>query len=278
MTIGDWLRQAARALEASGCPDPRVDSRYLAEDLLGMNRQTLLFEADHTLTPAEEGRLDAALQRRLKGEPLQYILGTAPFMGMTFEVSPGVLIPRQDTETLAEALVVALSGHREARLLDLCCGSGIIGLSVKTLCPQVQVTLTDVSREALETTRQNARRLNVEVEIRSGDLFQAVEKERFDLIACNPPYIPTGELQGLQTEVQWEPKLALDGGEDGLDFYRRIAAGAGEHLLPGGTVYLEVGAGQAPQVRAMMEAALPATESGVLRDLNGIERVVWARS
>ena len=278
MTIGEWLRHAKDALAESGCPDPQIDSRWIAEDTLGLSRSEMHFETDRSLSPEEHERLEALLQRRVQGEPVQYLLNSACFMGLNFYVDSRVLIPRQDTETLVEAVIVALRQLEKPRMLDLCAGSGAIGLSVRTLVPGADVTLADCSRDALEVVRENARRLGVDVEIRHGDLFRAVWHQKFDLIASNPPYIPTGDLPLLQREVQREPQLALDGGGDGLEFYRRIAADAPEHLNPGGSIYLEVGAGQADAVRALLTERMECAEAGVINDLNGIPRVVWARS
>lgn len=278
MTIGEWLRHAKDALAESGCPDPQIDSRWIAEDTLGLSRSEMHFETERSLSPEEHERLEALLQRRVQGEPVQYLLHSACFMGLNFYVDSRVLIPRQDTETLVEAVIVALRQLEKPRMLDLCAGSGAIGLSVKTLVPGADVTLADCSRDALEVVRENARRLGVDVEIRHGDLFRAVWHQKFDLIASNPPYIPTGDLPLLQREVQREPQLALDGGGDGLEFYRRIAADAPEHLNPGGSIYLEVGAGQADAVRALLTERMECAEAGAINDLNGIPRVVWARS
>lgn len=278
MTIGEWLRHAKDALAESGCPDPQIDSRWIAEDTLGLSRSEMHFETERSLSPEEHERLEALLQRRVQGEPVQYLLHSACFMGLNFYVDSRVLIPRQDTETLVEAVIVALRQREKPRMLDLCAGSGAIGLSVRTLVPGADVTLADCSRDALEVVRENARRLGVDVEIRHGDLFRAVWHQKFDLIASNPPYIPTGDLPLLQREVQREPQLALDGGGDGLEFYRRIAADAPEHLNPGGSIYLEVGAGQADAVRALLTERMECAEAGAINDLNGIPRVVWARS
>ena len=277
MTIGEWLRHAKDALAESGCPDPQIDSRWIAEDTLGHGLiDAVVSRSDLRATLAQLLALHYAT--RVQGEPVQYLLNSACFMGLNFYVDSRVLIPRQDTETLVEAVIVALRQLEKPRMLDLCAGSGAIGLSVKTLVPGADVTLADCSRDALEVVRENARRLGVDVEIRHGDLFHAVWHQKFDLIASNPPYIPTGDLPLLQREVQREPQLALDGGGDGLEFYRRIAADAPEHLNPGGSIYLEVGAGQADAVRALLAERMECAEAGVINDLNGIPRVVWARS
>lgn len=277
MTISDWLRSAAASLAASGCPDPAVDARWIAEDVLSMTPSALRFRGGETPDADRLAELNADLRRRIAGEPVQYILGSADFMGLRFSVDARVLIPRADTETLAEAVIVALQAYASPRVLDLCTGSGAIGLSVKTLVPKAEVTLTDISAGALEVARKNARALGADAAFRHGDLFQAVGHEVYDVIASNPPYIVRGELSELQREVGFEPSLALDGGEDGLDFYRRICEGADAHLANGGQIYLEVGAGQAQAVLALLQKHINCADSGIVNDLNGIGRVVWVR-
>ena len=278
MTISDWLGRAKARLEASGCPDPAIDARWIAEEALNMTRAELKFESDRSIAHGQLVQLESMLDRRAAGEPVQYILGAADFMGLRFEVTPDVLIPRQDTETLAEAALIDLRGRPGGpALLDLCAGSGCVGLSLASLAPDARVTLSDISREALDVVKRNAHALGVRVELRHGDLFAAVGRDRFDVIASNPPYIPRQQLSELQREVRFEPQLALDGGADGLDFYRRIAEEAGRHLNPGGSIYLEVGIGEAEAVLALLKAHLSCLDAGTIRDLNGIDRVVFAK-
>lgn len=278
MTIGEWLRHASSALAESGCPDPQIDSKWIAEDTLGMTRAELHFEAERAIDENKLALLNERLRMRAQGEPVQYILQSAYFMGLKFYVDNRVLIPRQDTETLVESVIVALHEFPEPDVLDLCTGSGAIGLSLKTLLPSANVTLTDLSRDALDVARKNAHDLNVDAEFRHGDLFKAIGKEKYDLIASNPPYIPRRDLASLQREVQREPMLALDGGMDGLDLYRRITAEAADHLKPGGYLYLEVGIGEAEPVLEMVTKNIQCAQAGVLNDLCGIPRIVWARS
>lgn len=278
MTISEWLKQAAEALQESGCPDPAIDARWIAEDALGLNASALRFEAQNALPESKLAEMNAFLDRRVQGEPVQYIMKKSDFMGMRFYVDHRVLIPRQDTETLVEAAIIALQGQKNPRVLDLCTGSGCIGISIATLAPHAQLTLADISVGALEVAKKNAHDLNVDVLLRHGDLFKAIGREKFDLIVSNPPYIPSDELPDLQPEVRREPALALDGGADGLDFYRRIAEEADQHLLPGGSIYLEVGIGEAQAVLSMLKSSLDCADSGVIQDLCGIERIVWARS
>lgn len=278
MIISEWLKHARDRLTQNNCPDPDIDARWIAEDALGMTRQALVFEGDRAIPRHQLYRLEAMLDRRAAGEPVQYILGSADFMGLRFRVDGAVLIPRQDTETLVEAALIELRQRQgNPALLDLCAGSGCVGLSLASLAPNARITLADISPEALEVARANQKALGVKAELRQGDLFSAVGRERFDIIASNPPYIPTGALSGLQREVRFEPRIALDGGADGLDFYRRIAEGAADHLNPGGAIFLEVGIHQAQPVLELVRAKLPCTQAGTIRDLNGIERVVFGK-
>ena len=278
MIISEWLKHARNRLAQTNCPDPDIDARWIAEDVLCLTRQELVFEGDRAIPRHQLYRLEAMLDRRAAGEPVQYILGSADFMGLRFRVDGAVLIPRQDTETLVEATLIELR-QRPGRpaLLDLCAGSGCVGLSLASLAPNARITLADVSHEALEIARANQKNLGVKVELRQGDLFNAVGRERFDIIASNPPYIPTGELSGLQRELRFEPRIALDGGADGLDFYRRIAEGAVDHLNPGGAIFLEVGINEAQPVLELVKARLPCAQAGTVKDLNGVERVVFGK-
>ena len=268
MTVGQWRWSAIKRLCDAENPDAKVDVRILLEEILGL--KSLNLSANRAVSETEISQLEAALSRRIAGEPLQYILGKAWWMGLCLRVDRRVLIPRQDTETLAELALQFLRPIPSPRVLDLCTGSGAIGLCIAHDRSDARVTLADISSEALEVARENARLLGAQVETAQGDLFAPLVGREFDLIACNPPYIPTGEIEGLQVEVQKEPRLALDGGADGLDFYRTIAKDAPEHLAEGGYLLLEVGIGQAEAVVALVGGE-------AVRDLNGVERVVWTR-
>ena len=268
MTVGQWKWSAIKRLCDAENPDAKVDVRILLEEILGL--KSLNLSANRAVSETELSRLEAALSRRIAGEPLQYILGKAWWMGLCLRVDERVLIPRQDTETLAELALQFLRPIPSPRVLDLCTGSGAIGLCIAHDRSDARVTLADISSEALEVARENARLLGAQVETAQGDLFAPLAGREFDLIACNPPYIPTGEIGGLQAEVQKEPRLALDGGADGLDFYRRIAEEAPRYLAGGGYLLLEVGIGQAEAVVALVGGE-------AVRDLNGVERVVWTR-
>ena len=274
MTVREALRQAAARLETAGVPEAKLDAEYLLAELLQVDRLRLIADGDVQLTGAQLEMYEKWLARRERREPLQYILGTQPFMGCPLRVTPDVLIPRADTECLCEA---ALKTAREGmRILDLCTGSGALAVAIKTHCPGAEVYASDLSADALRLAGENANRLGLRIRFCSGDLFAPFDGERFDLIVSNPPYIPRTELPGLQKEVRYEPDMALDGGEDGLDFYRRIAAEAPAHLTPGGHLMLEIGSTQAQDVTRLLQNN-GFTEIKTLPDLAGLDRVITAR-
>ena len=268
MTISEALKQGEYRLRA--VPDPRLDAEYLLAHVLGLPRLRMLTEKGRALTDEEAAAFDALLRRREEREPLQYILGSQSFMGFSLRTDPRALIPRNDTEAVCETALDHLAAGQRA--LDLCTGTGAIAIALKKLRPGAQVTAADVSEDALALARENARRLGADVRFLRGDLFAPVEKESFHLIVSNPPYIPVSLRGKLQPEVEREPALALFAGEDGLDFYRRIAREAPRHLLPGGHLVLETGDGQAEAVCALLEGAFQHLR--VFRDLNGLPRGV----
>ncbi len=274
MNAGEWLAKASARLDAAGDLDAAVDAAWLLCEATGWSRSSLRTRRGEALDAVVLDRIEAWLDRRASGEPLQYVLGTADFMGLRFHCDARALIPRPDTETLCDLALQALRGRIRPRVLDLCCGTGAIGLSVARFRPDARVLLTDVSADALSLAEENAGALGVSnAEFARGDLFDAAGEEAFDLIACNPPYLDEADMAALQSEVRREPALALFGGPDGLDFYRRIARDAPAHLKGGGVLLLEVGQGQADAVRDLLSWG----QCAVHEDLNGIERVVEAR-
>ena len=237
MTLQQACREAARAFAAAGILDPAWDSGLLMERVTGV-APLLARLSQRALTQEEAAAFEALCQRRLTREPLQYILGEQLFLGRSFQVDHRVLIPRPETELLAERAIAALKGFSGTPdALDLCCGSGCLGISLALEVPAARVDAADLSPEALAVAKANAERLGAGVTFYQGDLWQAVGSRRYALIVSNPPYIPEEACAALQPEVMREPAMALRGGADGLDFYRRIAAGRGEHLLPGGVLF-----------------------------------------
>ena len=278
MTFGEWIAAARAELERAGNPDAQVDARLLVCGLCDLAPGRLAGICGEEMPAALHAELERRRDRRLSGEPLQYIEGAAYFMGLKFAVDSRVLIPRQDTETLCEQALTFLRGYTGAEVLDLCTGSGAIAISVARLQPGLRVTATDMSSDALSVASENAHLNGVYVRFMQGDLFEPVAGERFDAILCNPPYLTADDMVHLQTEVACEPRMALFGGEDGLMFYRRLAHEVYRHLKPGGYALFEVGDGQAAEVLRLMSENAMCAASGTVKDLPGVERVVWIRS
>lgn len=245
-----------------------TEARLAVSDMAEIPYNRLNKYKASTFPAALMPRLEELVSRRKSGEPLQYILGKWEFMGLPFYTRPCALIPRQDTETLCEE-ALSIGGKT---LLDLCCGTGCIGVSLAKL-GGFEVTFGDISPDCLALARENAALNGVSGKFLLTDMFSDIS-DSFDLICVNPPYIPTSELASLQAEVKREPVLALNGGADGLDFYRRISRDYAAHLNPGGTLLMEVGAGQAADVAAMFPKA---EIMEIIKDICGIERVVAVR-
>lgn len=263
-------------LAEKGVENPRLEAEWMLCDALSLDRVGLYLNFDKPLSEAELAVFRGMVLRRGRREPLQYILGSQEFMGLDFQVTPAVLIPRHDTEVLVgEALK---RGADSRSILDIGTGSGCVAVSLAKALPGTEVCSVDVSGEALEVARGNAELNGVAVQFFQGSLFEPFSGRRFDMIVSNPPYIPAADIAGLQQEVRaFEPLGALDGGADGLDFYRSITALAPEHLTAGGWLLFEVGAGQAPQVLGLIMDGGFSLDCFTEIDPAGIERVVGGR-
>lgn len=273
MTIREALRLAAARLEQAGVPDADVDAAYLLASVLKEDTLAMRINGHRELAAPQRAAFDALCDRRVVREPLQYILGETEFMGLTFHVEPGVLIPRADTEILVEKALAWMKPG--ARVLDIGTGSGAIAVSLAKLGRQAQVTAVDVSDRALEIARRNAERNGAAVEFVKSDCFSALKGRKYDMIVSNPPYISEDEMRGLMPEVTREPELALFGGADGLDFYRRISREAPEYLNEGGCLLFEIGWLQKDAVSALVKAHIG--EPFALRDYGQNWRVVGAK-
>lgn len=273
MTIREALRLAAARLEQAGVPDADVDAAYLLASVLKEDTLAMRINGHRELAAPQQAAFDALCDRRAAREPLQYILGETEFMGLTFHVEPGVLIPRADTEILVEKALAWMKPG--ARVLDIGTGSGAIAVSLAKLGRQAQVTAVDVSDRALEIARRNAERNGAAVEFVKSDCFSALKGRKYDMIVSNPPYISEDEMRGLMPEVTREPELALFGGADGLDFYRRISREAPEYLNEGGCLLFEIGWLQKDAVSALVKAHIG--EPFALRDYGQNWRVVGAK-
>ena len=275
MTIRETLRSAAARLERAGVPDSAYDAQVMLAHVLGeRDMLRMRVEGYREVEPSAAARYEALIARRESREPLQYILGETEFMGLTFHVEPGVLIPRYDTEVLCEE-ALRLLGGAGGRVLDIGTGSGALAVSIAKRCPAAQVTAVDVSDTALGIAQGNAQANGANVRFVRSDCFAALAEERFDMIVSNPPYIPPHEMAELMPEVRHEPELALAGGEDGLVFYRRIAREAAAHLAPGGHLLFEIGWQQKDDVCALLAEHIGAPWA--LRDYGGNWRVCAAK-
>jgi release factor glutamine methyltransferase len=294
--VESCLASGTLLLEQAGIETARLDAECLLAAVLGRPRWQLTLEPRRRLSVEEFGQTLRLLQRREQREPLAYILGTREFWSLPFSVSSGVLVPRPETETLVEAALAAWGEMKAERrapsaerreagptIVELCTGSGAVAVALATELPTARILATDVSWRALRVARANAERNGVAERITflRGNLCRAVDgqvpEESVDLVVANPPYIPTGELVTLMPEVQWEPRLALDGGADGLRVAREIIETSPDRIRPGGFLLLEIGAEQAEAVQALVAASGRLEPARLWRDLAGRPRVVSAR-
>lgn len=270
-TYREVCRMGEALLKEAGIRDASVDAWYLMEAVTQKSRAEFLLCREEEMPEEEKKRYFEGIEKRAERIPLQHLLGEQEFMGFSFQVNGSVLIPRQDTEILVEEVRKIL--RPGMRVLDLCTGSGCIAISLALLCPGIEATGSDVSREALETARENGRRLKAEVSWLESDLFSGISGS-YDVIVSNPPYIPTAQIQTLEQEVRLhEPFQALDGKEDGLYFYRKIIKQADAFLNTGGRLFFEIGWDQGKAVSERMRTA-GYREVQVKKDLAGLDRVV----
>jgi release factor glutamine methyltransferase len=259
-------------LAEKGVANARLEAEWLLCDVLGLDRVGLYLNFDKPLSDAELAAYRALVARRAKREPLQYILGSQEFCGLDFAVTPAVLIPRHDTEVLVEETLKRSSVT--GRILDVGLGSGCIAVVLAKRLPAAKVFGVESSPAALAVAVKNAEFHGVHLVTFAGSLFEPLADERFNVIVSNPPYIPSADLAGLEPEVRdYEPRAALDGGVDGLDFYRMLIPAASRHLLPEGWLVVEIGIGQAEAV-AELFTTNGFSEIFTASDSGGIERVV----
>ena len=273
-TALELLLAGASYLKELDVEDSRVEADILLSYACGTSRDRLYLQLDAVVDECRKNRYIQFLQRRGLREPLAYILNRRDFMASDFYVDERVLIPRPETELL---VVKALDGLKtkiksQIRVLDLCTGSGVLAVTLARRWPEASVVATDISEEALAVARINADKFRAKVDFRQGDLFEPVKGDRFDLIISNPPYVSADEYEKCSPEVKKEPHLALLGGTDGLDFYRRISEEIWRYLRPGGRVLLEIGSGQALAVIELFEKK--GYKCTLDFDLSGLDRIV----
>ena len=260
MTIREIFYQACVRLRSAGIETPTLDAGVLLAAVLHTDRAGLIIAGERTMSDEARGAYTRALERRLGGECVAYIVGRKEFWGLDFMVTPDVLVPRPDTETLVEAALSHRSGHWTSdtteEILDLCTGSGTVAIALKHERPTAHVVASDISPAALDVARRNAARLLGDAEairLIESDLFHKIDG-RFDLITANPPYVPSALIAGLAPEVRGEPLLALDGGNDGLDLIRRIVNGAKSRLKPGAGLLIEADPGEMDAITRLLLA------------------------
>ena len=277
MKISDLKKEILKRLEDAGIQDAETEARMIVTEYAGVTLSEMFTDPDRELADDMVLCTEDVVSRRITGIPLQHIMGKTGFMGFDFRVSPAALVPRPDTEILTEE--VLKDYHDGSRILDLCTGSGCIIVSLLALMNDCYGVGTDISEDALALAAENADMILADkrerLEFRKGDLYDALSQDDvFDVIVSNPPYIRTADIETLSTEVRdHDPRIALDGGEDGLDFYRRIITGAAEHLQKGGDLLLEIGYDQAEDVTKIMKAN-GFIEVQTVKDFGGNDRVV----
>ena len=282
MTLQELYQFGKQELTKAELESPAFDAVCLFSQVFGLNRHDLIVQGGREADPEKTHKYRELIRRRAEREPLQYILGEWEFMGLSFSVGPEVLVPREDTRVLAEEgirLIRALNRPNPV-VYDLCAGSGAVAAGIAKACPNAGIWCFELSDSALPYLKENLRRHAPDARICQMDVLNALPDSGIpapDLILSNPPYIPTGELEGLAPEVKREPRRALDGGEDGLTFYRAIAEKWSRLLRTGGQVSVEIGMGQEKDVCRLFEGQGMRVER-VLSDLAGISRVVTVGS
>jgi len=267
MAVSETVRLAKISLEPVAGEEASQQAKLLVAAVLGVEPGALMVHTWAEVTNEQMEVIGELLERRTSGEPLQYILGEWSFMGLPFYVDERALIPRQDTELLCETAIARIKEREYQTYLDLCTGSGCVAISIAKLT-KIPATATDVSADALALARENAELNEAEITFAESDLFDGING-KFDLITCNPPYLTGEDMRNLQQEIRFEPRLALFGGEDGLDFYRRIARMYRAFLNPGGALLLEIGSTQAKSAAELFDG-----KTSVINDLSGNPRVL----
>ena len=278
-TISEQLKIATEELKKSGIENARLDAEVLLAYVLNTRRLALYVQSTKVLEEKQITRYHNLIQRRLERIPVAYLTGHKEFMGLNFAVTPDVLIPRPDTEILAQGVIEHLQSYnRKIKMADLGTGSGAICVSILKFVENVEVAAVDISKKALEIAEFNAAKFNVEDKITfyEGNLFEPLEGQTFDVIVSNPPYISAKEFEQLQTEVKGEPRIALDGGTDGLKFYRKIVEDAPKFLNDDGFLAMELGFNHSEPVRHLIEENGNFKHIQIWKDLSRIERVIAA--
>ena len=274
LTIKQTLTKGTIMLKNSNIESPKLKARLLLQYILKKSRQYLIVYDNQEVDKKAQWEYFVNIETLTKGMPLQHITHTQEFMKMDFYVDENVLIPRPDTEILVEETIKIAQTMERPKILDLCTGSGAIAISLKKYIPSAQVYAVDISKKALEIAKKNAHRLEAEVKFIESNLFEKIKNEKFDIIVSNPPYIKKSDINYLSQEVQKEPQIALDGGYDGLDFYRKISYQAIDYLKFGSYLCFEIGYDQKEEVLEILKGIEHYTKTYCKKDLCGNDRVV----
>lgn len=279
MTIKELLNQAVIMLKNENIDAPKNKARMLLQATLKKSREYLMIYDNKEVENIDRDRYIKNVKRLILGEPLQYITGIQEFMKLNFLVTKDVLIPRPDTEILVEEVIRKAENISNPVILDLCTGSGAIAVSLAKYIKNVHICAIDISSKTLEIAKKNAELNGVKnnIEFIESNLFDKIKERKFDIIVSNPPYIETETIKTLSKDVQSEPKIALDGGKDGLDFYRKIADSGSKYLNRQGYICLEIGYNQRIAVRQILENKKRYVNINCIKDLCGNDRVVTAQ-
>ncbi len=274
MNLNDLNEKIISILYEAEIKEAELEAFYIIEAVMNLSRPMFFLKKRDEVSEQDVKSCLAIAQKRKEHMPLQYILGTQEFMGLSFKVTPDVLIPRQDTEGLVEEVLKQVKPGM--KVLDMCTGSGCIAVSVAKFVPNIQVSAADISPKALEVARENAAKNQVQINFIESDMFTEI-REKYDMIISNPPYIKSQVVTTLMPEVRdYEPHLALDGKEDGLFFYRKLASESGNFLTPGGMLCLEIGYDQGVEVAQLLKQQ-GFTQVRVEQDLCGLDRNVYGK-
>ena len=274
MTIKQAITKGMIMLKSNNVESPKLKARLLLQYVLDKPRQYIIVYDNKEIDKQQQWQYFVNIEKLTKGVPLQHITHRQEFMKMDFFVDENVLIPRPDTEILVEEVIKIAQKYNSPRILDLCTGSGAIAISLKKFVPNVDITAVDISEKALEIAQKNAKKLETKINFLKSDLFDKLDNKKFDIIVSNPPYIRKDEIKKLSEEVQKEPKIALDGGEDGLDFYRIIAEQAINYLKTGSFLCFEIGYNQKNDVIKIIEDDQNYKNTYCKKDLYGNDRII----
>ena len=274
MTIKQAITKGMIMLKSNNVESPKLKARLLLQYVLDKPRQYIIVYDNKEIDKQQQWQYFVNIEKLTKGIPLQHITHRQEFMKMDFFVDENVLIPRPDTEILVEEVIKIAQKYNSPRILDLCTGSGAIAISLKKFVPNADITAVDISEKALEIAQKNAEKLEAKINFVKSDLFDILDNKKFDIIVSNPPYIRKDEIKKLSEEVQKEPKIALDGGEDGLDFYRIIAEQAINYLKTGSFLCFEIGYNQKNDVIKIIEDEQNYKNTYCKKDLYGNDRII----